>query len=398
MDDLKVLMIPTTNAGVAFWRMFNFWVGAFRTRAMDVHMPFWKWDMPEANPWETMIAEPQYKSMITNELTTKVRQADVVVMQLAHFPDSLMTFAGIKEMFPGTPVVAEVDDNYISTASYNPAFQAYEPGRPLRDIANKQFQIADALIVSTPYLKDVYAELNDNIHVVPNCIDLKRWDVKARNKPGIRIGWAGGASHYEDLKLLEPIIHATLKKHKGVKFVFLHGIPEFLKNIPDVECVYRFERIDKYPRYLAANDFDIGLAPLIDNAFNRGKSNLRWLEYSALGIPTVASNVGHFKETINHGVDGFLADSKEDFQNYLDHLITNRKERIAVGLRAKERIASDFNVDKWAFHYADILKEIVKKGQVKKDVDMILYGKQNKDFKEAVEAGHAIGESAEVLQ
>lgn len=380
MSDLKVLMIPTTNSGVAYYRMYNFWVGAYRNRAMDIHMPFWKWDMTECNPWETLLSDPEHRVRITNELSAKVRQADIVVMQMAHLPDSLLTFCGIKEMFPDKPIVAEVDDNYLSTAQYNPAAEAYAPGTPLREIANKQFAIADALVVSTPYLKEVYSELNEHIYVVQNSIDTKAWNVKSKSKSGIRIGWVGGGSHYEDLKILEPIIPSILKKHKDVKFVFLHGIPEFLKGIPRVECVYKFERIDKYPRYVAANDFDIGMAPLVDNAFNRGKSNLRWLEYSALGVPTVASNVGHFKETINHGIDGFLAHDRFEFERYLDDLIVDRKLRTAMGARAKDRIFKDFNVDRTVFDYANILKEIHGRGQIKKDIDLLLYGRKTEDI------------------
>lgn len=358
---------------------------------MEVWCPFWRKDEPETNPWEYDIFDPEKpwaRSQIINYLDACVRgtkdgrPADVIVMQMAHFDASLQVFAGLKRY--GKPLVAEIDDNYISTPEYNPAFSGYAPGQEFRRIANSQFEYADAMIVSTPYLREVYSHLNDHIYVVPNSIDFRAWNVKPRSRPGIRIGWAGGYNHHKDLKIIEPVIKNILAKHRDVKFSLVHGAPLHLREIPGVEFVSKFAPIHQYPRHIAAQDWDIALAPLVDNAFNRGKSNLRWLESGALGIPCVASKVGYFAETIEHGIDGFLADHvgdtkkhAEEFEKYLDILITDRKLRTAMGLRAKDRINRDFNVDKVVYTYVEHLKDIIARGQVEKDEDRIIYGRKS---------------------
>ena len=366
---LNVLFVETTNSGVAYWRMYNFLQAAHRNRVFHGHMLWWKWDQHENEPnWEIDITDPQYKARILNELDQKVRQADVVIMQMVHFQASLDVFMGIKEMYPNVRLVAECDDNFISTSPDNPAFSAYIPGSDFRSVAVQQFKIADALIVSTPYLKDVYSEFNDNIYVVPNSIDKKFWNVKKdKKRPGIRIGWAGSGAHTEDLRIIEPIIKKILDRHKDVRFCFVHGIPDFLKNRTRVECIQKFVEINKYPKFISNLDFDIGIAPLVDNAFNRGKSNIRWLENAALGIPVVASRVGHFAETIIHGQDGFLASDTADFEHYLEQLITDRRRRIEMGLKAKEKSLSVFNVDNTIHDYNIILKEIIARGWIEKN-------------------------------
>lgn len=368
-NDLRVLFIPCSNAGVSYYRLWSWAVAAHRNRAMLVNCPWFQYDLTETHPWEVDITDPEHHSRILNELNSHVQRADVVVMQMAHTPAALNLFMTIKEVYPHIPVVAEIDDNMLSTAEYNPASVCYAPGAVFRKVAVEQFSNADAMIVSTPYLLGVYRDFCENIYTVENSLDFRVWDcLKRRPRSGITIGWAGGASHAEDLRLVEGTVKRILSEHRNVRFDFIHGAPEFLKNIPGVECVKKFSRIDKYPGFLASRSFDIGIAPLVDNAFNRGKSNLRWLEYSGLGIPCVASNVGHFKETLQHGEDALLVDNSnpDGFYAALKMLIENRDMRTAIGRRANDRARRDFNVDKNVFAYERILREIADRGQVKR--------------------------------
>ena len=366
MSDVRALFISTSNAGVGYWRVWSWVLAAQRNKAMFAHAPWYEKGLNETHPWEVDVMDPYYKHRILDELNDHAKKANVVVMQMAHTPAALNMFLSLKETYK-IPVVAEIDDNMISTADYNPANPFYSQGEDFRKIAIDQFKAADAMIVSTPYLREVYSEFCYYIEVVPNAIDFKVWDnLKRRDTKGqVRIGWAGGASHNEDLKLIEPAMRNILAKYKNVRFVFVHGIPNFLKNIDGVECIQRFERIDRYPQYLASRRLDIGLAPLVDNAFNRGKSNLRWLEYSALKVPTVASNVGHFKQTIKDHYDGLLVEPDE-WESALVELIENEDRRRWIGKHAYRRVRTDFNIDKEVFYYAKVLKEIVDRGLTKK--------------------------------
>lgn len=363
---MRVLFIPTSNSGVVYWRMYNFARAINKRGLAQADFLWWQRDLNEIHPWQYRITEAVSKHAILGEMNHCVREADVVVMGMVHTRAALTTFYAIKDAYPNKPILAEIDDNILSTPTYNPADPWYAPGTEFRSVAVEQFKAADGIICSTPYLAELYRDLCEHTYVVPNSIDFDLWGrLKYRNRPGIRIGWAGGASHTEDLEIVRPAVDAILKKYPDAKFVFVHGIPEFFKNQERVECVYKFARIDKYPALLAGQDFDIGLAPLVDNAFNRGKSNLRWLEYAAMGIPCVASNVGHFAETIKHGEDGLLADGPEDFITHLSDLIEDRKYRRQIGANAKARVDQNFNVDRVAEHYVETLRAIVAKGPTK---------------------------------
>jgi hypothetical protein len=91
-----------------------------------------------------------------------------------------------------------------------------------------------------------------------------------------------------------------------------------------------------FPATLARLHLDIGLAPLVDTPFNRCKTNLKWLEFSALAVPTIASDVEPYSRCIQHGVDGFLAKTSEDMVRELGRLIRDPDLRRSVGDRARE--------------------------------------------------------------
>lgn len=378
--DLSVLYIPTTNAGVSYYRMWVWNQAAHRQRAFHSNMPWFKYDQNETHSWEVDIDDPQFYSRIHNEIWAHYLKADVVVFQMVHTPSALRMFLAMKDaardsrLVPlrkqngiegGRPpvIVAEIDDQILSTADYNPAATFYAPGSKFRELAVEQFRAADAILTSTNYLAQTYSELNPNVQVIPNSLDFKIWD-RVQKKPhkGIRIGWMGGASHGEDLRIIEPVVKNILAKYKNVRFCFVHGAPDFLKGIRGVECVSKFSRIDKYPGFIGGRGFDIGIAPLVDNAFNRGKSNLRWLEYAGMRVPCVASNVGHFKETLRPGVDALLADTPEEFQTALEVLINDKSRRRQIGNAAYERARKDFNIDHNVHKLEAILRGIVEAG------------------------------------
>lgn len=365
---LNVLMIPTSNSGTIYWRLFNWWVAAHRTGVANFKVIGWQKDQTDLCPWQIDVAQEEYVPQIWGLMCAAAREADVIIFQYVHTEAALNLVYDVKNAFPDKPVLCEIDDVITDVASYNPASNVFVPGSELMRAGLGHLEVADAVITTTPFLKEVYADRNEHIYVLPNSIDIPKWSgVRHGNKPGIRIGWAGGTSHDEDLRLLEKVIPAIVEAHKDVEFVFVSGgHPEFLKNQKRVRCVQKWARIDRYPQHLASQDFDIGIAPLVDNKFNRAKSNLRYLEYSALGIPTVASNVGHFAQTITHGIDGFLCTRPEDFVIHLNDLIRDKKyrKRIAAGARAK--IAKDFNVDINVRKYVEVIEEIIARGDFKK--------------------------------
>lgn len=373
MRNINVLLIGTLNSGVVFWRFHNFAIAAYRNGLADVHDLWWRKDSNTIHPWQIDIANPEYSWRITKEMQDWALQADVIIFQIVQTPKAMGLFEAMKDLCPNKPILTEIDDNVISAPVYNPASPFLSPESPIRKLILEQIRKSDAVIVSTDYLREVYLEFNDNIHVVHNAIDFHVWDrVKRRARNGLIIGWAGAMNHDEDVRILKPVIEEIHKRHPKAIFQLVHGAPPDMRELPGVRYSGKSVEIDKYPKFLASYDFDIGLAPLVDNAFNRSKSNLRWLEYSALGWPTVASKVGHFAESITHGQDGFLCNTAQEWVDCIEALIANRNLRYSIGQEARRKVRLDFNIDSVARYYVEILKEVIAKGPVIKSTEEVL--------------------------
>ena len=363
----KVLMVVCGNSGTTYWRQFAWNEAADRTGKMLSHILGWEKDQNEMAPWQYQIRETEHQPRLFSQLFGAALSADVIIFARLETEWALTTMYALRDQFPNKPILSEFDDDVFDIAAYNPASEHIKPGSPTVKISIAQIENSDGLIVSTPYLAEVYGEYCKNVYIVPNSIDVRKWDTASRKrKPGIRIGWIGGASHAEDLRLLTGVIPRISAISPEVRFVFASSmVPGFIHELPQVECVEKWSTILKYPSHLAGLDFDIGMAPLRDNKFNRAKSNLRWLEYGALGIPCVASNVGHFAQTVHSGVDGWLAATPEEFGNHLELLVRNSKFRKGMGKAVHARIERDFNIDRNVQIYADAVNDVLTRPAMK---------------------------------
>jgi tol-pal system protein YbgF len=130
--------------------------------------------------------------------------------------------------------------------------------------------------VSTKYLEKKYKKYNDNVVTLENSMDLERWDKpkKPNNTGFLRIGWAGSLTHYDDIKMVEKPLKRIMDEFPNVQLVLV-GDSRFkdLFEGYNVEVMLGVP-IDFWPDKLNGLQLDIGIAPLIDNDFNRAKDVL----------------------------------------------------------------------------------------------------------------------------
>jgi glycosyltransferase involved in cell wall biosynthesis len=113
--------------------------------------------------------------------------------------------------------------------------------------------------------------------------------------------------------------------------------------------------------YLHTLDFDIGIAPLAYNEFNKSKSDLKVLEYASLGIPVVASDFGPYADTVVHGETGFLVKHSHEWSRYLRMLVEDHQLRETMSVNAKlwasERTIQG-NVWRWEMAYRAVIQHV----------------------------------------
>lgn len=387
-------MIPGSTDGVNYYRLAAWAFEMRRYRNVIVDLPWFKYEIDPRgpHPWQKDFRSDAPSGdwrgatvgqFIRFAIDQTCELADVVIWHPVFYSYLLDFFLEMQHKHQ-KPFVVETDDNFIDVPQWNEAFHGFEQGSEFRRVALDCIRNADALICSTPHLAQVYDSFNENAHVVENSLDFKGdrkfigWDkVSVRKHQGLRIGWIGGRTHFDDIMMVAPVLRNILIKNPEVKLVLVNsaveasckalGRPYPFAGLTNVLVADRSVAINRYAPFMASFGFDIGIAPLVDHNFNRSKSNLRWLEYSALGIPSVCSKISHFEKTVNHGIDGLLASNLDEWEHHLMALIQLPNLRANIGRNAAKRVRRDFNIKRNAGPYLRILKEIAGRSSVFND-------------------------------
>jgi len=108
-----------------------------------------------------------------------------------------------------------------------------------------------------------------------------------------------------------------------------------------------------------AISWDIGVCPLIENEFNNGKSELKYIEYTSLGIPSISSNVEPYRLAIKDGYNGFLASTPEEWEEKLEKLINNKQLREEILSNAILDVEKNYSLKNSVIEWEKILNNIV---------------------------------------
>ncbi len=225
---------------------------------------------------------------------------------------------------------------------------------------------AQLVIVSTERLRQHYLKHNPNVVVFRNFLSEQRWGNIGQQEPEahfVTIGFAGTSSHSPDLAMIEGALMRVAHRYGDrVRFVFWGATTENLRMLPNVLEIKTAVGYTTYPRRLAGLNFDIGLVPLRDIPFNAGKSDLKWLEYSALGIPSVISDVQAFTEPKARGLALVIPNDEDAWYLTLCRLIEDASLRRALGAAARDYVWAHRNLEREVGTYAEMLNRVLPEG------------------------------------
>lgn len=222
---------------------------------------------------------------------------------------------------------------------------------------------ADMVTVTTPILAEAYAPYSNNVVSLPNCVDMDLWhSLPLKEDDEIRLFWAGGSSHFEDLCVIQDVLPEIMKQYDNVKLVLMGmRFDGALRKIPEDRIeFYQWVPTPAYPYKTAIINPTIGLIPLVDNEFNRRKSPIKWLEWSALGIPCVSSNVSPYKEIATEDNGVFIENNNpRSWYEGISLLIEDKLLRAKIGGVAKRYVEDNFDAKKNASLWYDAYKSLI---------------------------------------
>ena len=219
----------------------------------------------------------------------------------------------------------------------------------------KIIDLADRVVAGNQYLADFAAKTNKHVSIIPTTIDTDAYQKVSRpQNDSLVIGWSGSI---------------TTIQHFEYAILFLKRIKDEYGNRVKIKVIgdanYSNEELgvkgiawNEADELKELSEFDIGIMPLPDGEWAKGKCGLKGLQYMALEIPTIMSRVGVNSEIIQHGENGMLASSHEEWYGAIKQLIEDTERRINLGKKGRDTVVSEFSVQANANKYLNLFEEL----------------------------------------
>lgn len=208
----------------------------------------------------------------------------------------------------------------------------------------EMMRLADAVVAGNPFLAERARVINPQVSVIPTCVRLDRYEKAMRktSNDGCVIGWVGSPSTVKYLDLIvEPLARLGKEFDLTLRIVGagVARLPQFQNVKVESHPSIPYDPVRFVPH------FDIGVMPLADTEWERGKCGSKLLEYMAAGIPAVCSDVGENSRIIESGVTGFLARDADEWMSALRLLVHESRLRQSIGLAGRERVRADYSAE-----------------------------------------------------
>lgn len=201
---------------------------------------------------------------------------------------------------------------------------------------------SDAVFAGNRVLAEAALPYNRNTVIVPTGLDLGCYrPIRSEREGSPVIGWIGTRHNLANLYGLSSVLKKMRERGTRFRLRYICDGPDPLLDADGWQYVPWSEGSERD----SLAGLDIGLMPLKDNEYNRGKCGFKIIQYMAMGIPAVASPVGFNSELITHGRDGFLCPDPSGWEECLQALITDPGKYAAVRKSALERV-KDFDIQR----------------------------------------------------
>ncbi len=289
-----------------------------------------------------------------------VKRGDVIYLVRTVYQYDFLLLVIFFKIFFGKKIIFDFDDPIFLRRNFR-----------LRMIILTK--LADAVIVGSHYLAEWAKRYNKKVFIVPTSIPF---DIYAKNSKlynhgdgsKLMIGWVGNApAHYENLKILVPVFKELVKIGVQFKFTLVgslrdNRIYQLFKSINGLEVIF-IDSLDwKNPENIARqiSQFDLGLMPLVESEWNKGKCAFKAIEYMACGVAPIVSAVGENNYLIQEGKNGFLASSSQAWVNKIYNLSKDRALLKQIGRRAQLTIKDNYSFSANLPEIIKIIKSLVK--------------------------------------
>jgi glycosyltransferase involved in cell wall biosynthesis len=282
-------------------------------------------------------------------------EADGVWLQYEFFP-YLPSFFETLALPRGIPFVVDYDDAIFHQYDQHksPTVRAVLGGK-LKPLLRR----ADLVICGNAYLQDYADQYCCRTEIIPTVVDTNVYgpaSVRRADRP-ITVGWIGSPSAWMVVKSLVPLLMEAAQRHNLAIRVVGAG-PQ-----ADAPPPFEFLPWSETDEIALIQGMDIGIMPLPDEPWARGKCGYKLIQYMACGLPVIASPVGINSDIVDHGENGFLAPTSQEWAAAIAILAGDSGLRRAMGAAGRLKIERAYSLAVHGPRLAGMLHEVMEEGR-----------------------------------
>lgn len=280
---------------------------------------------PWAYPWFFALEFAKFASLLPGALNS--RSADITWLERCLY-DGLPSF----EWMLSRPLVLDVDDAIWWSKPFGAAQMAYTATRATR------------LIAGNTHIANWFEKYNSNIDIIPTAVDTERfWPSTEFDDRFFTIGWTGTSGNFPYLYEIRDDLQRFLSQIKTARLLVVADQYPHQIGLPEDRVV--FVEWSEASEALAVQKMNVGLMPLPDNDWTRGKCSFKMIQYMACGIPSIVSPVGMNQEVLSMGAVGLAAKRPGDWYEALMQIFQDREAAGVMGCEARRIAERHYSVD-----------------------------------------------------
>jgi glycosyltransferase involved in cell wall biosynthesis len=270
---------------------------------------------------------------------SKVSRADFVVIHREAFPIGPSLFEWVLHKVLCKKIIFDFDDAlWLQDPLEMGSLKSWmkQKGKFAAIIQNS-YKIS----AGNKFLASYARQFNPNVILLPTVVDTeKRYNTELYDKPINQIpviGWTGSHSTLPYLNSLRPTLNELAKSHRFKLAVISNENPNWTESYIEFFPWKRETEVSDLMK------FDIGIMPLLDDEWSRGKCGFKLIQYFAMKIPAIASAVGENLNIVNHGMTGFLCSSDKEWKESIIALLYDETLRHTMGMRGRLFVESNYS-------------------------------------------------------
>jgi glycosyltransferase involved in cell wall biosynthesis len=271
--------------------------------------------------------------------TKNISKHDITIFQR-----QLITTINSFEFKIAAPRLLDIDDAIWLTARFHSA--------------DRLSRSCDAVICGNNFIAEHFSTFNSNIHVIPTAVDVRRWKPPTVQTLSIDsqllIGWIGSQGNHQYLYGIESALQSVLKECKNASILVVSDAAPKFSLLPPSRVTFR--QWSEATEVEAVQSMAIGIMPLPDTPWARGKCSCKLLQYMACEIPAVAAPIGTNLQVTEAG-GALLARSDAEWVDAIISLLKNEKLRADIGTKGRTEVIQHYATEVVAIKLAKIIRQ-----------------------------------------